>query len=271
MPLLIINGKEMVVKPKLIILAITACFCLIPAFLQAVIDPTIVLYLPFDEGTGKTAKDVSDFGNHATFMGNGKAKWTAEGKDNSAIEFTSGGYLVVNDADSLDLTTAMTISMWAKLMVKTGECCQGGVEKEPAWQAGEYNLLAEYNGSILLQMMELPDACNDDLLGPGIIDKTWHHVAGTWDGKMIRLYLDGDEVGEMPCKGKLAKGSGDLFIGCRGGVGRWTEGFLDEIKMYNRPLTEAEIVEDMKNPKHNLSVSPADKVATTWAIIKSSL
>ena len=136
MPLLIINGKVMVVKPKLIILAITACFCLIPAFLQAVIDPTIVLYLPFDEGTGKTAKDVSDFGNHATFKGDGKAKWTAEGKDNGAIEFTSGGYLVVNDADSLDLTTAMTISMWAKLMVKTGECCQGGVEKEPAWQAG---------------------------------------------------------------------------------------------------------------------------------------
>ncbi len=257
--------------PNPIILVIIACFCLTPALLQAVIDPTIVLYLPFDEGTGKTAKDVSDFGNHATIMGNGKAKWTAKGKDNSAIEFTSGGYLVVADADSLDLTTAMTISMWAKLMVKTGECCQGGIEKEPAWQAGEYNLLAEYNGGILLQMMELPDACNDDLIGPSIIDKTWHHVAGTWDGKMIRIYLDGEEVGEMPCKGKLSKGSGDLFIGCRGGSGRWTEGFLDEIKMYNRPLTEEEIVEDMKNPKHNLSISPADKVTTTWAIIKSSL
>ena len=88
---------------------------------------------------------------------------------------------------------------------------------------------------------------------------------------MIRIYLDGEEVGEMPCKGKPSKGSGDLFIGCRGGVGRWTEGFLDEIKMYNRPLTEEEIVEDMKNPKHNLSVSLADKVTTTWAIIKSSL
>ena len=155
----------MVVKPKLIILVITACFCLIPTFLQAVIDPTIDLYLPFDEGTGKTAKDLSVFGNHATIKGNGKAKWTAEGKDNSAIEFTSGGYLVVNDADSLDLTTAMTISMWAKLMVKTGECCQGGVEKEPAWQAGEYNLLAEYNGSIppnLTNLIAWISVCNKD-------------------------------------------------------------------------------------------------------------
>ena len=43
---------------------------------------------------------------------------------------------------------------------------------------------------------------------------------------------------------------------------------LDEIKMYNRVLTEAEIVEDMEDPMHNLSVSPIDKVATTWGLLK---
>jgi len=239
-------------------------------FTSAIVDPTMVLYLPFDEGSGKTAEDLSNFGNHATMKGGDKTKW-ADGKFKGGIELTSGGYLVVADADSLDLTNAMTIHMWAKLMVKTGECCQGGVEKEPAWQAGEYNFLAEYNGGILLQMMELPDPCNDDLVGPGIIDKTWHHVGGTWDGKTIRIYLDGKEVGEMPCKGKLSKGSGDLFIGCRGGSGRWTEGFLDEIKIYNRPLLEEEIAADMEDPKQNLAVSPKDKVSTTWALVKKSI
>ena len=60
-------------KSNFLILTIIMCFCLIPVLLQAGIDPTIVLYLPFDEGPGNTAKDVSDFGNHATIMGNGKA------------------------------------------------------------------------------------------------------------------------------------------------------------------------------------------------------
>ena len=42
----------------------------------------------------------------------------------------------------------------------------------------------------------------------------------------------------------------------------------NEIKMYNRVLTKEEIVADMEDPMHNLSVSPIDKVATTWGLLK---
>ena len=162
----------------------------------------------------------------------------------------------------------MTIMFWAKLMSATGEV-QSGVEKEPAWEAGEYNLLPEYNGGILLQANDLPDECDDEAIGfPSTIDKKWHHCAGTFNGKEIKIYGDGKLRETLPCKGAVEKGSGNLYIGGRGGAGRWIDGFLDEIKMYNRVLTEAEIVEDMNNPMHNLSVSPTDKVATTWGLLK---
>jgi len=38
--------------------------------------------------------------------------------------------------------------------------------------------------------------------------------------------------------------------------------------MYNRVLTKEEIIADMEDPMHNFSVSPIDKVATTWGLLK---
>ena len=140
-------------------------------FLQASVDPTIVLYLPFEEQSGKVAKDLSQFGHEAEFRK--KTAW-AKGKHGGGIELGLENWLEVKDHDSLDLTNKMTIMFWSKLMSATGEV-QSGVEKEPAWQAGEYNLLPEYNGGILLQANDLPDECDDEAIGfPSTIDKKWH-------------------------------------------------------------------------------------------------
>jgi len=235
----------------------------------AAVDPTIVLYLPFEEQSGKVAKDLSQFGHKAEFRK--KTAWSKDGKKGGGIQLGIGNWLEVKDHNSLDLTNKMTIMFWSKLMRATGEV-QSGVEKEPAWQVGEYNLLPEYNGGILLQANDWPDECDDEAIGgPTTIDKQWHHCAGTFDGKEIKIYGDGKERFKLPCKGSVEKGTGNLYIGCRGGGGRWIDGFLDEIKMYNRVLTEAEIVEDMNDSMHNLDVSPKDKVSTTWAFLKKAI
>ena len=88
---------------------------------------------------------------------------------------------------------------------------------------------------------------------------------------MIKVYSDGKLAKELPCKGAVEKGSGNLYIGSRGGSGRWIDGFLDEIKMYNRVLTQDEIIADMEDSMHNLAVSPKDKVSTTWASLKKEI
>jgi hypothetical protein len=198
----------------------------------------------------------------------GKTAWSEDGKHGGCIALGLGNWLEVKDHDSLDLTNKMTIMFWSKLMRATGEV-QSGVEKEPTWGPGGYSLLPEYNGGILLQASDWPDECDDEAIGgPITIDKQWHHCAGTFDGKEIKIYGDGKERFKLPCKGAVEKGTGNLYIGSRGGAGRWIDGFLDEIKMYNRVLTEAEIVEDMNDPMHNLAVSTKDNVGTTWAFLK---
>jgi hypothetical protein len=238
-------------------------------FAFAAVDPTIVLYLPFEEQTGKVAKDLSQFGHKAEFRKN--TSWSKDGKQGGCIKLGLGNWLEVKDHDSLDLTNKMTIMLWAKLMKQTGEV-QSGVEKQPAWEAGEYNLLPEYGGGILLQANDWPDECDDEAIGgPPIIDKKWHHCAGTFDGKRIKIYSVGKLAKELPCKGAVEKGGGNLYIGSRGGSGRWIDGFLDEIKMYNRVLTQDEIIADMEDSMHNLAVSPKDKVSTTWASLKKEI
>lgn len=223
----------------------------------------LVLHLSFDELAGDVAKDLSDFGNDATFKGNPKL---IDGVFGKALEFDGKTSAQIPDHPSLDIVDGITIEFWA--IVKGGEAIQSGVEKGVAWVAGLYNLAALYNGGTILQFFDLPDACNDDNIGPSIQDGEWHFLAGTWDGDDILLYIDGELEAEMPCKGELKPNNDPLFIGARGGSGRFLTGALDEIKMYNYALTKDELLKDMEAPV-TLHVDAQEKLATVWARLKT--
>ena len=74
---------------------------------KAVQDSENVLYLPFDEGKGKTAKDNSEFKNDGTLH---KANW-AKGKYGNALSLSGekGGWVEVPDSPSLDITDEITL------------------------------------------------------------------------------------------------------------------------------------------------------------------
>lgn len=223
----------------------------------------LVLHLSFDELAGDVAKDLSDFGNDATFKGNPKL---IDGVFGKALEFDGKTSGQIPDHASLDIVDGITIEFWA--IVKGGEAIQSGVEKGVAWVAGLYNLAALYNGGTILQFFDLPDPCNDDNIGPSIQDGEWHFLAGTWDGDDILLYIDGELEAEMPCKGELKPNNDPLFIGARGGSGRFLTGALDEIKIYNYALSKDELLKDMEEPV-TLHVDAQDKLATLWARLKT--
>lgn len=224
----------------------------------------LVLHLSFDELDGKVVKDLSEFGNDATFnKGNPKL---IEGVFGQAMAFDGKTAGETVDAPSLDIVDGITIEFWA--IVEGGEAIQSGVEKGMAWVSGLYNLAALYNGGTILQFFDLPEPCNDDNIGPSIQDGKWHFLAGTWDGDDIRLYINGELETEMPCKGELKPNNDPLFIGARGGSGRFLTGALDEIKMYNYALTKEELLKDMEAPV-TLHVDAQDKLATVWARLKT--
>ena len=223
----------------------------------------LVLHLSFEALDGKVTKDRSEFGNDATFKGSPKL---IEGVFGQALEFDGKTSGEIPDHASLDIVDGITIEFWAT--IEGGEALQSGVEKGIAWVPGLYNLAALYNGGTILQFFDLPEPCNDDNIGPSIQDGEWHFLAGTWDGKTILLYIDGELEAEMPCKGALKPNNDPLFIGARGGSGRFLTGALDEIKMYNYALTQEELLHDMEEPV-TLPVNAQDKLATVWARLKT--
>jgi len=225
----------------------------------------LVLHLSFDELEGKVVKDMSEFGNDATFnKGNPKL---IDGMFGKAMAFDGKTAGEIADHPSLDIVDGITIEFWA--IVEGGEAIQSGVEKGSAWVSGLYNLAALYNGGTILQFFDLPEACNDDNIGPTIQDGKWHFLAGTWDGNDILLYIDGELEADMPCKGKLKPNDESLYIGARGGSQRFLTGALDEIKVYNYALTKEELLIDMAEPI-TLHVDAQDKLATVWARLKTN-
>lgn len=78
----------------------------------------------------------------------------------------------------------------------------------------------------------------------------WHHVAGTYNGSWICLYVDGEEKTAVTASGSIQTSSTALYIGNKPGSGGSYDrfkGLIDEVRIYNKGLTHQEIVNTMNN------------------------
>lgn len=83
------------------------------------------------------------------------------------------------------------------------------------------------------------------IFGPSPLpdDGAYHHVAATYDGTTLRLFLDGDEVASKAVSGTIVNAaSADAFIGRENVVGpRNSRAAIDEVEIFNRALSAQEI------------------------------
>ena len=74
------------------------------------------------------------------------------------------------------------------------------------------------------------------------LDGQWHHAAATFDGKTMRVFFDGVEVGSLDRPGEITAGGAELAcIGSSRG-GECFQGGIDELRIYPEALSDAEIV-----------------------------
>lgn len=72
----------------------------------------------------------------------------------------------------------------------------------------------------------------------------WHFIAGTYDGTAMRLFVDGVQAAERPATGDITPTSSDLVIGQNSEiVADIYKGIIDDIRIYNRALSPAEVLE----------------------------
>jgi hypothetical protein len=84
--------------------------------------------------------------------------------------------------------------------------------------------------------------------GTSLTANTWTHLAGTYDGTTIRLYVNGVQVTSMAHTGAIATAGNPLTIGGNTVDGNYFTGVIDEVRVYNKALTAAQIVSDMNTP-----------------------
>jgi len=189
----------------------------------------------FEEGNGTTTADASGNGNIASITG---ATWTT-GRFGKALTFNGNSVVSVPDSSSLDLTTNLTLEAWVYISSFTGDFQPILIKPlDAAFSGISYALQGASRStevpSVGLSIMPV------NLSGPSALStNTWSHLAATYDGSTVRLYLNGVQVGAQSQTGLLATSTQPLTIGMN-----WT-GIIDEVRIYNRALDPSEIQGDM--------------------------
>ena len=261
-------------KSLLLSLVLAALILLLANPGYAEIDETVVLYLSFDESTGDVVKDGSEYGNHGKIVATNKVK-RVEGKFGGAIEITglSADLVVIPSSDSLKIRGQITMMAWIKSPKWTNH--DWIIDKHCADGADNVNF--SYGLGIIDGGQKTWFALGSGVAQPSLeVPKVpslgeWHHLAGTHDGKTMRLYLDGEVLGEKTEKFDVqATNETEVRIGCGKNRGEYSfNGIIDEVVIYNRALDAKEIKHVMKSGPF-LAVSRVGKLATTWASIKSA-
>jgi PKD repeat protein/glucose/arabinose dehydrogenase len=193
----------------------------------------------FNETTGTTATDSSGAGNTGTLSG---ATRTTAGRYGGALSFDGvNDWVTVADSASLDLTTGITMEAWVR-PAALGTTWRTVVLKE---QPGQLSYALYGNTSTTRPSVHV--YTNDDvgLRGPAALPlNTWTHLAATWNAVTMRLYVNGTEVANSPLTGTALTSSSPLRIGGNAVWPEWFSGLIDEVRVYNRALTAAQIAAD---------------------------
>ena len=232
-------------------------------FGYAAIDESLVLYLPFDEGSGGEAKDQSKNGNHAQI---GDAEWV-DGKYGSAI--TGQSCTIVPHSASMVIEDEITMMSWININTLRGDqnqwldkACNNGGEHL------SYGMWTS-NGQLNVRVGSDGGRQTFTVAGDPLDAGTWYHVTFTYGDNTGIFYVDGELVSETELPFKLmGTNTFDLNIGCPLARANYIfDGFIDEVAIYSRVLSEAEIKKVMAGSL--IAVFPGAKLATTWSVIKS--
>ena len=201
----------------------------------------LIAHWSFDENSGSSASDLSHNGNN---LNTANANWIS-GISQSALYFNgTSSYVNVLTSPSLDIDLdAVSISAWVKL------------EELPSQMPDDYGPIYDSDEDYYVLYL---DKANQELrfkvkdgLGltsrPGIpqSDLTlnqWIHVAGVYNGAEAMIYLNGELIDSHSTAGIGTLGSNqDAEIGRNDG--NYFKGSIDELKIYERPLSRQEVVD----------------------------
>lgn len=187
----------------------------------------LVGYWKLDETSGTIAADSSIYDNNGLLNNmDPNTDWVA-GKINGALDFDGeNDYVSLSPIAVLEGNT-VTIAAWIKA---------------DSLSAGDHSILVQYdfpNGYYFLVRNYKPALYLNDQLAQSsepIDTNDWYHLAGTYDGFDLKIYVDGVEKGTEALVGETGLNN-NAYIG-------WLfAGIIDDVRVYNFALDANEVWE----------------------------
>jgi tetratricopeptide (TPR) repeat protein len=200
----------------------------------------------FENSDGKVVSDSSDNGLDGTLIGDA----------HMIDDVDRGGHVLCLDGDKdwvdcgedarFDIISEITVACWVKVR-RFDRDWQTVISKgDSAWRLARDE---DQDGlEFACSGVSIPGTEWGNILGKrNVNDGKWHHVAGVYDGLRMYLYVDGVLDMSSEASGKIATNAWHVLIGAneemtvKGEPGRSFNGLIDDLRIYDYALSEAEI------------------------------
>jgi len=234
-----------------------------------IVTDGLVSYWTFDHSDveGETVKDL--IGNSDGVMMGG-TQIDEDGKIEEALKLGVNDFVDCGNDTSLDITDEITIEAWIKLdNLSSG---YGTIVGNWTSNAGQRNYILQTNNDKLEFYYSDGGASYESIGSTTSITTEWTHVVALLEpNHVVRQYINGVEDAKTATfNWPINNHVQNFYIGKWGDSDEFFRGALDEVKIYNRALSEDEIQQNYKAITQLAAVEPANKFAATWGSIKRS-
>jgi uncharacterized repeat protein (TIGR03803 family) len=162
----------------------------------------------------------------------------APGLVDGAFFLPPGGYVSVPDSPVLDMTSTITVEAWINQQSQLGP--YDPVVKK-AGAGGGYSM--EFAGTGVVAFWVYINGVGwQGTSGGSVVTNQWTHLAGSYDGTALRIFVNGVQVNSGGLSGALLPSSSPLNLGRDpSNTNRLFDGFIDEVSIYDRALSSNEI------------------------------
>ena len=195
-----------------------------------------------------TARDVSVWANDGTLVGLDPATaWIADGPEGGALSIEGKGYVNVPASPSIDsITMQVTMAAWMYI--------DGTITDYATAISRQIGTGYEQHYHLSINAQQLPAVFIDTpasgqtfFPGPAPVpQKVWVHLAATYDGAIVRLYVNGAQVANHAAHGPFAAETNPVVLSGNANAAAQTvservPGRLDDVMLYRRALSADEI------------------------------
>ncbi|QEH32282.1 Chitodextrinase precursor [Aquisphaera giovannonii] len=225
----------------------------------------LVASYSFDEGAGAALNDSSGNGNNGAIA---NASWSAAGKYAGALSFTGAttSMATVPDGPSLHLAKGMTLEAWVNPSSLNspdlGWCAAIAKDHQNSSNDVAYGLYAASGSGTPPSAHILVSGKDYAAQGASVLPlNAWTFLAATYDGSVLKLYVNGNLAGSKSIKGSITSTTDPLRIG-----GDWSgemfTGLIDNVRIYSVALSASQILADQSTAAPALAAAPLSASAS---------